>query len=153
LPAPPARFVGPGVIGDAVPIIPVKTPQRDRRTDDICGQVARQTLIPCGDLTLLDVRHKPRTITRITRRHQPPHLRRLDRLASHRQQRPRPLLAQHGIWSIVAMHPLPGLRLPSATGGDDVQMGVVLAMAAMRLDHHDVATLERGATDPTADIV
>ena len=51
------------------------------------------------------------------------------------------------------MHPLPGLRLPSATGGDDGQMGVVLAIAAMRLDHHDVATLERGATDPTEDIV
>ena len=50
------------------------------------------------------------------------------------------------------MHPLAGLRIPSATGGDDVQMGVVLAIAAMRLDDHDIAALE-GATADSAEAI
>ena len=51
------------------------------------------------------------------------------------------------------MDPLPRLRIPSATGGNDVQMGIVLAIAAMRLDDHDVAALEGAATDPAEEII
>ena len=51
------------------------------------------------------------------------------------------------------MDPLAGLRIPSATGGDDVQMGVVLAIAAVRLDDHDIAALEGAATDPAEAII
>ncbi len=45
------------------------------------------------------------------------------------------------------MHPALGLLIPATTGGDEVQMGVVLAIAAVRLDDHDVAALEGAATD------
>jgi hypothetical protein len=51
------------------------------------------------------------------------------------------------------MHPLLGLRIPSPTGGDDMQMGVVLAVTAMGLHDHDVATFERLATDTAPDII
>ena len=51
------------------------------------------------------------------------------------------------------MDPLLRLLIPAATGGDDVQMGVVLPMAAMRLDDDDVAAFEGSATDPAEDII
>ena len=41
------------------------------------------------------------------------------------------------------MHPLLRLLIPSSAGRKDMQMRVVLATTAMRLDHNDVATLER----------
>src|SRR5215475_4458809 len=51
------------------------------------------------------------------------------------------------------MDPLPGLWIPAATRGNDVQMRVVLPMTAMRLDHHDIAALQGAATDPAEDII
>src|SRR5262245_53458943 len=51
------------------------------------------------------------------------------------------------------MHPLLGPLIPSPTGRDDMQMGVVLAIAAMGLNYNDVATLERLATDTAEDII
>src|SRR5712691_10062278 len=36
----------------------------------------------------------------------------------------------------IQMHPLAGLPIPAATGSDDVQMGVVRAIAPMGLDHN-----------------
>ena len=51
------------------------------------------------------------------------------------------------------MHPLSGLQLPSATGGADMPVRVVLAIAAMRLDDHDGAALESAATDPAEAII
>lgn len=38
------------------------------------------------------------------------------------------------------------LPIPAATGGDDVQVEVVLAITARRLDDHDVAARTRAAT-------
>src|SRR5207244_2253399 len=66
---------------------------------------------------------------------------------------PLPLLAQHGIRHILQMHPLPGLWIPSPTGGDDMQMRVVLAIATMRLDDPDIATLQGPATHPAEAII
>jgi len=40
------------------------------------------------------------------------------------------------------MDPLLGCLIPAATGGNAMQMRIVLAIAAMRLDDHDVATCE-----------
>ena len=54
---------------------------------------------------------------------------------------------------VLQMHPLLGLLIPAATGGDDVQVGVVLAITAMRLDDHDVAARKGAATDPGKDII
>ena len=149
----PLACVGPVVIGDAVPIIPVDTPPRDRRTDDILGQGARQTLLPCRDLAFWHIAHTPLTIARITRIHQPPHLRRLDRLASHRQQMPLPLFPQQALRDIVEMAPLLGRGIPPAPGRNDMEMRVVLPMAAMPLHHDDGAPLEGRATDPAEDII
>ena len=73
--------VGPIMIGHLVPIIAINAPERDRGTHHILGQIGGQTLLPCGDLSFLHIGHKPLTIARITRLHQPPHLWRLDRLS------------------------------------------------------------------------
>src|SRR5918912_1705398 len=51
------------------------------------------------------------------------------------------------------MPPKPGLLIPSATGGDDMEMGIVLPIAAMGLDHHDIAALKGMAADPCEDII
>ena len=40
------------------------------------------------------------------------------------------------------MHPAFRLRVPTATGGDEMQMGVVLAVAPVRVQHDNVATFE-----------
>ncbi len=55
---------------------------------------------------------------------------------------PLPLFPQQGIGHIVQMDPLLGCLIPAATGGNAMQMRIVLAMAAMRLDDHDGATCE-----------
>ena len=51
------------------------------------------------------------------------------------------------------MHPLLGLRIPSPTGGNDVQVGMVLAISTMCLNDHDVAALEGFATDLAKEII
>src|SRR6266704_595387 len=51
------------------------------------------------------------------------------------------------------MHPLLCLLIPSATGGNAMQMRIVLPIAAMGLDNHDVAPLEIVAADPAIEIV
>ena len=58
-----------------------------------------------------------------------------------------------GIGHIIEMHPLLGLLIPSTTGGDDVQMGIVLAIAAMGLDDDDVTAFEVLAADPAEDVI
>ena len=47
------------------------------------------------------------------------------------------------------------LRLPiiAPTGGDQMQMGMVLPIAAMGVEHHDVAALERLAPDRAVEII
>ena len=51
------------------------------------------------------------------------------------------------------MHPLAGLAIPSTTGGNNMQMGIVLPIASVGLDDHDVPPLESTATDPGEDII
>jgi hypothetical protein len=51
---------------------------------------------------------------------------------------PLPLFPQQGLRHIVEMAPLLGLGIPPAPGRNDMEMRVVLPMAAMRLDHDDV---------------
>src|SRR5918994_2905237 len=80
-------------------------------------------------------------------------VRRLHGLAQPAEQMPLPLLPQHGIRHVLQMHPLLGLPIPAAAGGDAVQMRVVLPVAAVGLDHHDVATGEVATTDPAIDII
>src|SRR6478672_23086 len=149
----PLALVRTVVIGDAVAILAVDAPERDRWTHDILGQIPRQTLIPCGHIAFLSIGDNALAITRVTRLDQPLHLLGLHRLPQHREQRPLPLLAQQAIRHVVQMHPLLGLLIPSPTGGDDVQRGIVLAMTAMGLDDQDGAAREGAATDPALDII
>ena len=149
----PLTFMRPIVIRDPLAIIAVNAPERDRRTHHIFGQIPRQTLIPCRDIPFLHVGDKPLAIACVTRSDQPPDLRRLHRLAQHGQQMPLPLLPQQGIGHIIEMHPLLGLLIPSTTGGDDVQMGIVLAITAMGLDDDDVTAFEVRAADPAEDVI
>src|SRR5262249_21786409 len=46
LPLHPFASVGAGVGGNVAPLIPVKPPQGDRRTDDVFGEIPGSTLIP-----------------------------------------------------------------------------------------------------------
>ena len=66
---------------------------------------------------------------------------------------PWPFLPEQTIRHIVQMPPLLALRIPSSTGANDMQMGVVLAVAAMGLDNHDIAPFERLATETAPDII
>ena len=147
------RLMGAIMIGNTVPLITINTPERDRRTHDIFGQIPRQTLIPCGHIAFLDVGDKSLAIARVTGIDEPLDFLGLHRLPQHGQQIPLPLLAQQAIWHILQVHPLLGLSIPSPTGGDDVQMGIILAIAAMGLDDQNVAALEGAATDPAIDII
>jgi hypothetical protein len=49
--------------------------------------------------------------------------------------------------------PLPALAVPSPASGDEVERGMVLAMAPRRLEDHKGAALEGCATDPAKEIV
>ena len=51
------------MIGDAVAIIAVDTPQRDRRTHDILGQVAGQALVAGRDIPCyVNLQEKKKTL-------------------------------------------------------------------------------------------
>ena len=47
------------------------------------------------------------------------------------------------------MLPALALMILAPTGGEPMEMGVVVTIAAMGVEHHDVATLERLAPDLT----
>src|SRR5215470_8473576 len=149
----PLTFMRTIVIRDPLAIIAVDPPERDRRTHHICGQIPRQTLIPCRDIPFLYVGDKPLAIACVTRIDQPPALRRLDRLAQHRQQMPLPLLPQQGIRHIVEVDPLLRLWNPAATRGNDMQMRIVVPIPSVGLDHDDIAALQGPATDPAKDLI
>jgi hypothetical protein len=89
--------------------------------------------MPCEHITFLHGGHNPRTIARVTHIAELLDLGGLHRLPQHGQQMPLPLLPEQAIGHVVQMNPLPGLRVPSATGGNEVHMGSVLAIAPMRL--------------------
>src|SRR5712691_2731030 len=51
------------------------------------------------------------------------------------------------------MHPLAGLAIPSTTGGNDMQMGMVMTIASMGVDHHNISTPERLTPGLTKEII
>src|SRR5215831_10036039 len=141
------------VRGDPLAIIAINAPEGDRWTHHIFGQIGRQALRARRDIALLYVGDEPIAIARVTDINQTVDLFRPQRLAQHRQQMPLPLFSQHRIWQRVEMDPLLGLLSPSTTGGDEVQMGIVLAIAAMGLDDDDVTAFEVLAADPAEDVI
>ena len=51
------------------------------------------------------------------------------------------------------MLPLAGLAILSTTGGNDMQMGMVVPIAAMGVEHHDISTPERLAPHLAKEII
>ena len=58
-----------------------------------------------------------------------------------RQQVPLPLATQQRVGQVLHMLPAFSLAIIAPTGGDQMQMGMVLPIAPMRVEHHDVAPL------------
>ena len=64
-----------------------------------------------------------------------------------RQQMPLPLATQQLVGQVLQMLPALSLAIIAPTGGDQMQMGMVLPIAAMRVEHRDGAPPERLAPD------
>src|SRR5882724_12345178 len=120
---------------------------------NLFGHVARQTLILRRDVALLDVAHQAVGILLETPIHQLVDDLRLERLAHHAQQMPLPLAMEHLIRQVMQVFPALALLIIAPTGGDQMQMGMVMTIAAMGVDHHDVATLESLAPDLAIKII
>src|SRR5712692_10943565 len=123
---------GPVMVRDPVAIRAIDAPDGDRGASHIFGHVACHTLMLSRELALVHVGHQPVGILRKTRLHQPVDRVGLERLAQHRQQVPLPLAPQQRIGQILEMLPARSLRIIAPTGGDQMEMGVVLPIAAMR---------------------
>jgi hypothetical protein len=77
----------------------------------------------------------------------------LQRLASHAQHMPWPCATQESVGQVLEMLPALSLALRPPTGGEQMQRGMVLAMAAMRVEHRDGALSERLALDGAREII
>jgi hypothetical protein len=113
----PRALLGALMLGDAVAILAVDTPERARRPHDLLGQGARPALGAGRDLPVWHVRDQPLALPGGTGIDQPPARRRLDGRAPPRQQLPLPLLAPHGRRHVIQMPPWLRLPIPAATSG------------------------------------
>jgi hypothetical protein len=77
----------------------------------------------------------------------------LERLAQHRQQVPLPLTAQERIRHIPEMVPARSLGIIAPTGGEPMQMGMILPMTPMRVEHGNGATPECLASDGALEVI
>src|SRR5215813_12296514 len=66
---------------------------------------------------------------------------------------PLPLAPQQVVGQVREMLPARSLGLIAPTGGEQMQMGMVLPIAAMRVEHGDVAPLEHLPLNGTVEIV
>src|SRR5437870_1903718 len=66
---------------------------------------------------------------------------------------PLPLTAQQLVGQELQMLPARALGIITPTGGEQMQMGMVLAITPMRVEHRDVASLERLPPDSAVEIV
>jgi hypothetical protein len=98
-------------------------------------------------------RHTIRAIARVTGLYPPRDRLGLSSLAQPREPGPLPLRAEQGIRPGVQRQPAWSWLLPAATGGEEVPMGMVLAMAAMGWEDPDRAAREGAATAPAAAIL
>src|SRR5713101_8524907 len=60
---------------------------------------------------------------------------------------PLPLTTEQRIGQVLQVFPALSRRIIAPTGGEQMQMGMVVPIATMRMGHHDVATSERLAPD------
>src|SRR5215510_2867132 len=78
---------------------------------------------------------------------------RLERLAQHGQEVPLLLTAQERIGQILEMLPARALGLIAPTGGEHMQMRMVLAIAPMRVEDRDIASSERLAPHRAVEVI
>ncbi|HTD20853.1 MAG TPA: hypothetical protein VK667_15110, partial [Ktedonobacteraceae bacterium] len=71
----------------------------------------------------------------------------------HRQQMPLPLAPQQRIGQILQMLPALSLAIIAPAGGNHMQVGMVVTISSMRVEHRDVTTLERLAPDFAKEII
>ena len=74
-------------------------------------------------------------------------------MTQHGQGMPLPLLVQQLIGQILQMHPALGRRVPAATGGDEMQMRVELAISPVRVQDDDVAAFEGLTAEVTKEFI
>src|SRR5262245_58903967 len=144
---------GAVMVRDPVAIIAINPPDGDRRTHHVFGHVARQTLILRRDGALLHVGHQAIRILPETRIHQLVHRLSCQCLAHHAQEVPLPFATQEIVGQELEMLPALSLGIIPPTGGEQMQMGVVLPIAPMGVEHGDVAPPECLAPDVTIEII
>src|SRR3989454_8218556 len=144
---------GPVMVRDPLPIIVINAPDGDRRTHHVLRHVARQTLVLRGDLALLHVGHQPIGVFPETPIHQLVDRLRLESPAHHAQEVPLPFATQELVGQVLEMLPARSLGIIPPTGSDQMQMGMGLAIAAMRVEHRDGAPLECFPPDGAVEIV
>src|SRR6266851_9676173 len=66
---------------------------------------------------------------------------------------PLPLAAEQLVGQVLQMLPACSLVIVAPTGGEEMEMGVVLPIAAMRVEDRDVAPPQRLAPDFTIEII
>jgi len=149
----PFGAVGPVMIRDACAIRAIEAPDGDRRAHDVLGDVARHAVILRGDGALGHVGYQPVGRLPETRLDQPLDRVRLERLAPHRQQRPRPCATQEIVGQGLEMLPALALGILPPTGGEQMPMGVVWPMAPMGVEPRHGAPPECLAPDCTLEIL
>src|SRR4029453_2735506 len=99
------------------------------------------------DLPLLYIGHQAIGILLETRIHQPVDRVSLQRLAPHAQQVPLPCATQEIVGQVLQMFPALSRRLISPAGGEQMEMRMVLPIAPMRMEYHNIAPSKRLAPD------
>src|SRR5712691_8084286 len=134
-------------------IIAINPPDSDRGAHDILRYIARHALRLRRHLALLHVGHQAVRILRETGIDSAVDRAGLECPAEHRQQMPLPLAPQKRIGQVLEMFPALFLVIIPSTGGEQMQMGMVLPIAPMGVEHCDGATPERFAPDRAIEII
>ena len=77
----------------------------------------------------------------------------LERVAQHGQQVPLPLATQEVVGQVWQMLPPRTLGIIAPTGGDEMQVRVILPIAAMGVEHGDIAPSECLAPDSAKEVI
>ena len=101
----------------------------------------------------MHVGHQPVGVLPEAGIHQLVHGLRLQRLAEHGQQMPLPCATQQVVGQILEMLPALSLRIIAATGGQHMQMGMIVPIAPMGVEHRDVPPAQRLAPDGAIEII
>ena len=124
-----------------------------RRKPQVRDHVTRSALRLRGDGALLHVGHQTVGGLPEAHIHQPLDRVGCKRLAPRPQQVPLPLGAPQRLGPVLQRLPALALTIIAPTGSEQMQMGVVVPMAAMGVEHHDVAPLERLAPNRALKVI